>query len=92
MLSPGDFAQWVVSLSAASGVVYSIIRNGKRQRDSDTKLKTELKMEIDTIKKRLDDPDNGLSAIKKATEEMKLHCARVSTTLCTRVENLEKAK
>lgn len=29
MLSPGDFAQWVVSLSAASGVVYSIIRNGK---------------------------------------------------------------
>jgi len=72
---------WITSTFSAIGVVYAIVRNGSRGKKADEKLKTELTMEIKTIKSKLDDPENGLSAIKKATDGMRLHCAEVSTRI-----------
>lgn len=66
---------------------YAIVRNGSRSKTQDEKLKTELKAELSAIKGKLDDPQTGLTAIKRATEEQKLHCATVSTGLSVRVQN-----
>ena len=72
---------WITTSFTAIGVVYAIVRNGSRGRKQDEQLKTELKMEIKTIKDKLEDPENGLSAIKKSADGMKLHCAEVSTRI-----------
>jgi len=72
---------WITSSASAIGVIYAIVRNGSRGKKADEKLKSELTMEIKAIKSKLDDPENGLSAIKKATDGMKLHCAEVSTRI-----------
>jgi len=72
---------WITTSFTAIGVVYAIVRNGSRGRKQDEQLKTELKMEIKTIKSQLDDPENGLGAIKKSADGMRLHCAEVSTRI-----------
>ena len=72
---------WVTTGFTAVGVVYAIVRNGSRGRKQDEQLKTELKLEIKVIKKQLDDPENGLVAIKKSADGMRLHCAEVSTRI-----------
>ena len=77
---------WVTSIASAIGVMYAIIRNGNRSRKQDDQLKTELKMEVSSIKIQLEDPENGLSAIKKSTDEMKLHCAQTSTAISAQVK------
>ena len=83
-------AQWVATISVAGGLIYSIRRNGKSRAEQDTQLKTELKSEIEHVKKKLDDPGDGLKAIKKAIDEQALYCARTSTSLKERVSSLEK--
>ena len=77
---------WITSTFSAIGVIYAIVRNGSRAKKQDEQLKTELKMEIKSIKTQLEDPENGLSAIKKATDGMKLHCAEVSTRIAGQVK------
>jgi len=77
---------WISSVFCAIGVVYAIVRNGSRQKKQDEQLKAELKTEIGAIKKQLDDPVNGLSAIKESSEAMKLHCAEVSTAISAQVK------
>ena len=72
---------WISSTFCAIGVVYAIIRNGSRAKKQDEQLKAELKSEIKVIKKQLDDPENGLGAIKKSADGMRLHCAEVSTRI-----------
>ena len=90
---------WISSTFCAIGVVYAIIRNGSRGKKQDDQLKLELKMEIKATKDQLDDGENGLSAIKKSTDGMKLHCAEVSTrieakanTNSQEIDNLRKKK
>jgi len=77
---------WVTTGFTAVGVVYAIVRNGSRGRKQDEQLKTELKLEIKVIKKQLDDPENGLSAIKKSSDGMRLHCAEVSTAIASQTK------
>ena len=77
---------WITTTFSAIGVIYAIVRNGSRAKKQDEKLKADLKSSLDTIKERLDDPDNGLSAIKKATEGMRLHCAETSTSISSQVK------
>jgi len=90
---------WITSGAAVVGVIYSIWRNGNRSKKKDDALKTELKTELGVIQKSLDDPENGLTAIKKEVSDFKLHCATVSTGLSTMVKvhaeeiaNLRKKK
>lgn len=77
---------WITSGATAAGIIYAIVRNGSRRKQQDEKLKTELKMEIKAVKTRLDDPDSGLTAIKKSTDDMKLHCAEISTAVSSQVQ------
>lgn len=72
---------WITSSFSAIGVVYAIVRNGRRGKQQDEELKTELKMDIKAIKTQLDDPENGLSAIKRCVDNQRLHCAEVSTRI-----------
>jgi len=77
---------WVTTFISAVGVTYAIFRNGNRGKKADEKLKTELTIEVRGVKKQLDDPKTGLSAIKESVEEQKLHCVKVSTGLSIQVE------
>lgn len=81
---------WITSIASCCGVIYAIVRNGSRGKKKDEELKTELKLEVGTINKKLDDPVNGLSAIKKAADGMKLHCAEVSTRIEAQVKTNTK--
>jgi len=90
---------WITSGAAVVGVIYSIWRNGDRSKKKDDALKTELKTQMSGIQKSLDDPDDGLKAIKREVTDFKVHCAEVSTGLSTRVQtnaeeiaNLRKKK
>ncbi len=72
---------WVTSTFSAIGVIYAIVRNGRRGKQQDEKLKTEITMEIKSIKEKLDNPENGLGSIKKCVDDQRLHCAEVSTRI-----------
>ena len=72
---------WITSSFSAIGVIYAIVRNGRRGKQQDEQLKTELKMEIKAIKTQLEDPENGLGSIKKGVDDQRLHCAEVSTRI-----------
>jgi len=85
-MESGLIPLWVTSIGTAAGVIYAIVRNGSRGKKQDDQLKTELKMEINTIKSKLDDPENGLGSIKKSVDDQKLHCVAVSTDLAARVK------
>lgn len=77
---------WLTSVASITGVVYAIVRNGHRRKEQDIQLKADLKAEIQNTLKRLDDPETGLSAIKKSTDSMRLHCAEVSTRVEAQVK------
>ena len=81
---------WITSGFTAIGVMYAIIRNGNRGKKQDDTLKAELKLEIDHVKKRLEDPETGLSAIKKSLDAQALHCIKVSTGLASQVSTNAK--
>lgn len=87
---------WMTSLSAVAGVVYSIWRNGSRTKKQNDQLMQELKSELGNIKTQLNDRDSGLAAIKKSTDEIRLHCAQTSTSIAlqtkTNAEEIAKLR
>ena len=76
-----EVAIWIYCSFTALGVIYAIVHNSTRSKKKDDELKTELKIEVKGIKDQLDDPENGLSAIKKSVDDQRLHCTEVSTRL-----------
>jgi hypothetical protein len=81
---------WIMAGSAVGGTIYAIIRNGSRRKEQDIELKAQLKKDMKGIKDQLEDPDTGLEAIKKATDDHKLVCKEISTKLSTEVERNKK--
>lgn len=77
---------WITSTASVVGVIYAIARNGSRAKKQNDDLIKDLKHEISSVGKRLDDPYNGLTAIKKSTDEIRLHCMEVSTRIDEQVE------
>ena len=77
---------WITSVFSAMGVMYAIIRNGSRSRKQDEQLKSELVLGVKSINKQLEDPENGLSAIKKSVDDQRLHCAKVSTAIAAQTK------
>lgn len=71
----------LATICVAGSLIYTVRTNGKKERVKDTELKTELTGKIENVTKKLDDPNDGLGAIKKAVEEQKVHCAKVSSTI-----------
>lgn len=82
-------AQWIATIIVALGLTYTIRNNNKNNKTKDIELKTVLKTELENIEKMLDDPSDGLKAIKKAVDEQKLYCIKTSTGLTERVISLE---
>ena len=71
----------IPGVASAVGVIYAIMRNGRRSRQQDEELKLELKLEIASVNKKLENPATGLEAIKKSVDEQRLHCAETSTRI-----------
>lgn len=81
---------WATSSAAVIGVIYTIAKNGRGRVKADTELKTELKKDIETIQKRLDDPQDGLGAIRREVSGMKQHCAGVTASFDQRLQGMER--
>lgn len=85
----GEIAQWVMTIAVALGLIVTWVRNGRKQGTDWGSLSGSLETEIKNIKDKLDDENTGLGAIKNGVDEQKLHCAKISTELKTRVHSLE---
>ena len=85
----GVAAQWGATVVLAVGLFLTYQRNGKRADEKDINLKAELKADLKSLTAKLDSPTEGLGAIKRSIDDQKLHCARVSTAVATKVDNLE---
>jgi len=83
---------WITSSVAVIGVVYSIVKNGKSRTKQDTELKTELKLELKAVKDKLDDPNDGLGAIRRELSSQREHCAGVTSGFEQRIKGLEKRR
>jgi len=76
---------WITSTASVVGVIYAIVRNGSRSKKQNEDMLREFKHELRTIGNRLDDPYNGLTAIKQSADEMKLRCTETSTRITEQV-------
>jgi len=85
-------ALWITTTATATGVVYSIVKNGRSRTKQDIELKVELKKDIESIKKVLDDPNDGLSAIRREISSQREHCAGVTSGFEQRISRLENKK
>ena len=85
-------ALWITSGAAVVGVIYSIIKNGRGRTKADTQLKTELKKDIESIQKSLDDPNDGLGAIRREISAQRERCAGVTSGFEQRITGLESKR
>lgn len=92
MLSVAEVFSIIGVVIIGVGLILTLIRNSRSQSRSMGKLEGTLVTSIGNINNRLDDPNNGLGAIKKAVDKQAIHCAKVSTGLTTKVEALEKKR
>lgn len=85
-------ALWITTSATAVGVIYTIVKNSRSRTKQDTELKVELKKDIETIQKVLDDPNDGLGAIRREVSAQREHCAGVTSGFEQRITGLEKPK
>ncbi len=85
-------ALWATTSATAVGVIYSIVKNGRSRNRKDTELKVELKKDIESLKEKLDDKDDGLGAIRREVSGIKEHCAGVTSEFGQRITSLEKPR
>jgi len=83
-------ATMLIAGAAFIGAIYSIWRNGRRQSDKFTEVKTELKTNLENVTKELQDENYGLRALGQKVNDFKVHCATVSTRLSTKLEEQGK--
>lgn len=79
-------ASWVTAAVAVGGVIVTWRRNGRNQAKRDERLN----LNQENIIKKLDDPTHGLTAINDKVNDMKNHCATVSTGLTERMKAAER--
>lgn len=79
-------AQWCATGVIAVALIVSWVRNGKNQSEEWGSLQTEVK----NIQKQLDDPNQGLGAIKKSVDEQKTHCASITSEFEQRIAATER--
>lgn len=82
--------QWVATVLIACGLIYNIRQNNKKEKERNGKLKTELSVEIKGIKSKLDDPQDGLGAIRREISSMKERCAAVTSGFAERIKHAEQ--
>ena len=82
-------ALWITTSATAVGVIYTIVKNGRSRTKQDTELKVELKKDIESIQKVLDDPNDGLGAIRREVSAQREHCAGVTAGFDQRITGVE---
>ena len=83
-------AQWVATACVAGGLVYTWQHSSNERNHTDAKLKTELTLELKSIKDKLSDPSEGLGAIKREINTMKERCAAVTSGCSERFLHVEE--
>lgn len=69
-------AQWTATALIAAGLLYTTRVNSNHRQVLDTKTKSDLQKDIEGIKERLDDPKEGLAAIRREITTLKVNLAR----------------
>ena len=85
-------ALWITTSATAIGVIYTIMKNGRSRTKQDAELKVELKKDIESIKKALDDPNDGLGAIRREVSAQREHCTGITSAFEQRITGLEKSR
>lgn len=79
----------IIALVGLGVVAFSLgmtwIRNGRSQAKRDGVMEERIK----GINKKLEDPKTGLGAIKESVENIKVHCAEVTSSFAEKIKNLE---
>lgn len=78
-------AQWIATGIIAIAVILTWVKNGRSQAKEWGSFTNEVKH----IKEALEDPDQGLGALKKGITDMQTNCAKVSGKLGEKVYHLE---
>ena len=68
------------------GLIVTWVRNGRKQSKRDGVLEQRMK----GVEDKLDDDNNGLSAIKKSVDDQRVHCAGITSSFKERLKNLEE--
>jgi len=82
----GDIFPVAGVIILAIGLAVTWIRNGRGQAKRDGAIEEK----INGLSKRLEDKDNGLSAIKKSVDEQRVHCAGITSSFKERLKDLER--
>ena len=77
--------EWIAIGFLALGLIAGWIRNGKTSAKEWGSFTTEVKH----IRSALEDPNQGLGALKKGITDMETHCATVSGKLSEKAHHLE---
>jgi len=85
-MDAGALAQWAATGVIGVTLIVSLVRNNRGQGEKWGSMETEIK----NIKDKLDDPNSGLGAIKKAVDEQQTHCASVTSGFKERIKDLEE--
>ncbi|KKM84017.1 hypothetical protein LCGC14_1303420 [marine sediment metagenome] len=85
-MSPGEILALAGVAIIALGLGMTWIRNGRSQAKRDGVMEERIK----GINKQLEDPSTGLGAIKESVDNMKVHCAEVTSSFKERLKNLEE--
>lgn len=95
----GDAAQWGATGVVFIALLFTIIKNGRGQKDRDEKIAKSSSAREAVIVERLksigeavNSPVSGLAALKEDTNAMKQNCAKVTSGFTERIKSLEKHK
>lgn len=89
MINWGDVIQWIGIILVAIGLIYEVARNSKGDSQKDIQRWTRFEGTVDNINKKLDDPVDGLQAIRKTVEGIQVHCASVTSGCEERFKHIE---
>lgn len=93
----GNVAPWVGIGLLAAGQIGTFMmfalrwnKNSSRNVAEDATAEATMQADISYVKKEIDDPEHGLSALKDDLAGFKQHCATVSTGLKVKVEEHDR--
>lgn len=84
-MPPGEAFAVVGVVLLAISLIATWVHNGRSQSKRDGALEQRIK----GIENKLDDDNNGLSAIKKSVDDQRVHCAGMTSSFQERIKDLE---
>ena len=85
-MTPGEIFPVAGVIIVAIGLAVTWIRNGRSQSKRDGALEQRMK----GVEDKLDDDNNGLSAIKKSVDDQRVHCAGITSSFAEKIKHLEE--